>query len=104
MGHKRKGSSALLNMPGLHSTAAIAYSINVDPQSTLDEGDYINARLCISDCTRTVELDLCSGDKYQDATTQEQVDNALYKIDVLLTELKKLRRDYRKTLKKVRMK
>lgn len=88
---KKFAISALLNKPGFHSTAAIAAHVKA-PRCYNKKGRYIDGTITISDCIRAIDLDV-SG------TKPEDYDNALYKIDTLISVLTEFRKAYVKARK-----
>lgn len=94
---KYHGARALLNLPGQHSTGAVVAEI--EDTSTWRKGKNREGRdldrwsvepsytLQISDCSRTVNLDL---DLHSGATPEQQ-ENNLHKLDTLIDALTKFR-------------
>lgn len=70
----------MLNLPGFHSTGSIVAEMRKAPGAR-----NAWATLDISDCTRTVSLEL-------DLNTPDDFENNLYKLDVMIDSLRKLRR------------
>ena len=71
----------MLNLPGHHSTAAIAAEV-----VTTGPGRYdTNAFVQISDCDRRIALDFCLHDA-------DEHENNLYKVDTLISSLRTFRR------------
>lgn len=86
---KTRGGRALLNLPGHQSTAAIVAEI--DGEGSVSYPDYT---FQISDCTRSIDLDL-------DFRNAEERENNLYKLDTMISVLKEFRKGVVATNKRV---
>lgn len=84
-------NNSLLNKPDHHATAAISCRLSFASQLVWNRKEnkidsfsrHIAGAIAISDCSRSITLNIDCG--YHDGDT----DNAIYKIDSLLTELQK---------------
>lgn len=74
-----QGGSALLNLPSNHSIAAISFNVEVYAERSWSDGG-----VQISDCSRSINLDLSF-------ESEEQHKNALYKLDTLIRVLQEAR-------------
>lgn len=94
MKEKRKNVRAFLNKEEYHSTAAVCFSINW--WQDLDKNWRPDGEIEISDCSRTIRLDLGIDDT-------KELDNSIYKLktlsDVCLKGVELLENE-RKNLKK----
>lgn len=91
------GRRAFLNKPGYHSIGAIASNVNVrlqKPHASKEWHTVLEGTLTISDCQRTVVLDLCA---YRG--NEEEIQNCLYKLDEMARVLNETRQDLTSALK-----
>lgn len=89
MARKVHGGRSLLNLPGHHSTAAIVAEVKDtgDLEWKADDDGYkiVPTITCaITDCDNKVNIEF-------DVQTANQLENSLYKVDVMLDALTKLR-------------
>jgi hypothetical protein len=77
---KTRGGRALLNQPGHQSTAAIVAEIDLDSSTR-----YPDFTFQISDCTRSINLDV----DFNDADDRA---NNIYKLDTMISVLKEFRK------------
>lgn len=82
------GNSRVLNKPGFHSVAAIAYRVSIS-KGYGSKKWWTSGSLQISDCTRVIELDL-------DSTTAPQLDNSLHKLDTIIEMCEQAKKDLQK--------
>ena len=103
MDKKIVAASALLNKPGFHSIAAIAMKVDFDVRRDWDEEERLqketkvkgkkitvyksvgyDARVVLSDCSRSITLDLS-------CATKKSYDNSLHKLNKMITILTQAR-------------
>lgn len=78
---KVTGARAMLNLPGHHSTGAIAAEVWTDGPGKYDTHAFVQ----ISDCDRKITLDFSPSDP-------DAHENDLYKVDTLIASLRAFRR------------
>lgn len=86
MKDKSWGQKKFLNGVKFHSVAAISYRFNVERDSYSGKHCYAWGDMSISDCSRTITLDL-------GMDNQEEYENSLAKINALLETVKQAKKD-----------
>lgn len=71
---KRVAISDTLNEPQFHSTAAIHVDIKREESYRKDKKEYIDGDITISDCSRSITLDLDAHDKRELRNTKKKLD------------------------------
>ena len=112
-------SSGMLNKPGFHSTAAISVNANYESVSTYSEEwvfPSVHGTITISDCSRTVSLELSDsysygggGRMYKDGEFNvegndklfEDLRNTIYKLEQLESKARNTREYYERAREEI---
>ena len=96
-----RANKAFLNKADWDSLAAIGYHIEI---TSTEDGTYFDASMNISDCSRTITLDL--GLPWYTRKDEEKhddcADNGLFKIRTMMHILQQFEKDYIESLEEVK--